>query len=190
MTLAHARRGQLRLAIAMFTCLATAMACSGGSSGPTVPGSSSGSSGGSGTCRTYATPVDVTTTALGVTVTAKATASFSTSTNQTTIQNVFSSGPACTTVNTYRSTADFVDEVRVIPGVFLLLTAATTNTAACGGGGTFTATFVYDAQRRLTQTTSIGGTTTWTAWDSSGRPTNGSSPGFTYVNVYDDAGRK
>jgi YD repeat-containing protein len=121
---------------------------------------------------------------------AKLTASFNSSANQSTVNTLFANGALCsTTVGSYRSTADFVDEVRVIPGVFLVTSSTTTNSGACGSSSG-TVTFTYDAQRRLTQqTTSVGGTTTWTAWDGSGRPTTGSSPGVTYVQAYDDAAR-
>src|SRR5439155_22827823 len=53
-----------------------------------------------------------------------------------------------------------------------------------------TETYSYDTKRRLTQTMSPGGTVTYTAWDSSGRPTVGAmSSGTSISNVYDDAAR-
>src|SRR5207247_1833070 len=64
----------------------------------------------------------------------------------------------------------------------------TSNSGGCGIS-TATTTYTYDSQRRLTQTTNVGGTTTWTAWDSAGRPTTGNSPGATYGIVYDDTAR-
>jgi hypothetical protein len=56
-----------------------------------------------------------------------------------------------------------------------------------------TVNYAYDSQRRLTSFTTstlgISNTTTYTAWDSSGRPTVGSFPGTTIQNVYDDNAR-
>lgn len=172
--------------------LAAAAAC-GNSSNSGGPGGPSGSSSGSGTCRTYATAANVTTTALGQTFNANLTGAFNTSNNTSTITTMSANGTPCTTsVSTYRSRADFVDEVRVIPGVLMQTSTTTTNSGGCGSG-TSTVNYAYDGQRRLTSftTSSLGvsGTTTYTAWDSSGRPTQGSFPGTTILNVYDDAAR-
>ncbi|MGH9387215.1 MAG: hypothetical protein ACRD2N_23340 [Vicinamibacterales bacterium] len=171
------------------------MACGGRStaSNPMSPSSSSTSSSGT-ICRTYPTSADVTTTTLGATQGLRLTGAFNTSTNQSTVTTLFANGTPCTTtVGTYRSTADFVDEVRVVPSVTLQTASTTTNTGTCGSG-TSNVTFTYDSQRRLTAFTSTGagivaGTTTYTAWDSSGRPTTGSFPGTTITNVYNDAAR-
>jgi YD repeat-containing protein len=73
--------------------------------------------------------------------------------------------------------------------VFLSAGNVNTNSGACGAG-TASNTNTHDAQRRLTQVTnSAGGVTTYTAWDSSGRPTTGSTNGISIANVYDDAAR-
>ncbi len=168
--------------------LAAGAGCSGGSSSSANPGSPSGGGSGS-TCRTYPTAASVTTTALGVTQNALLTGTFNTSANTSTITTALTSGTPCTTsVNTYRSVADFVDEVRVIPGVLMQTSTTTTNAGACGAG-TATVTYTYDSQRRLTTVTSGGSATTYIAWDSSGRPTTGSFPGTTISNVYNDATR-
>jgi YD repeat-containing protein len=184
-----------RLAPNLRTALAIALAASAaGCSGSSSSGSSNptGPSGGgtTPTCRTYPTATTVTTTALGVTMNALLTAAFNTSTNQATITVSFVGGALCSTaVHSYRSTADFVDEVRVIPPTPLELSTTTTNSGSCGTG-TGTATSTYDAQRRVVQVTTPGGTTTYTAWDSSGRPTAGTlSTGGTISNVYNDAAR-
>ncbi len=114
---------------------------------------------------------------------------FNPSTNTSTITTMFANGAPCTTsVFMYRSTADFVDEVRVVPGLSMQTSSSTTNTGACGSG-TNSVAYTYDAQRRLISFTSGGSTTTFTAWDSSGRPTAGSFPGTTIANVYNDATR-
>jgi len=91
-------------------------------------------------------------------------------------------------VSTYRSTADFVDEVRVIPS----LTMQTSTTTTFGGGcdlGTETVNYVYDSQRRLVSSTTGGVVTTYTAWDDVGRPTAGRYPGTTIANTYNDSTR-
>jgi hypothetical protein len=131
--------------------------------------------------------------ALGQTINARLTGAFSTSNNTLTITTMSANGNPCTTsVSTYRSRDDFVDEVRVIPGVLMQTTTTTTNSGGCGSG-TSTVNYTYDSQRRLTSFTTsalgVSGTTTYTAWDSSGRPTAGSFPGTTISNVYDDAAR-
>jgi len=161
-----------------------------GSTNPAGPGGGGGTT--APTCRTYPTASTVTTTALGTTITAQLTGAFNSSTNTGTITV---SGPGgvglcSTSVHAWRTTADFVDEVRVVPPVTLALTTTTTNSGTCGSG-TGIATYNYDGQRRLTGVTNtVGGNTTYTAWDSSGRPTTGtSSGGGTISNVYNDSAR-
>src|SRR5262245_18330375 len=121
--------------MASILVFAAAGGACGGSSGPTAPsGSGTSGSGGSttGTCRTYATAATVTTTALGPTQNQSLTGSFDPATTKSTVTTLFANGSVCsTTVSSYRSTADFVDEVRVIPGVTLATTAVTTTSGAC-----------------------------------------------------------
>lgn len=186
-------------------CVALTSSC-GGSSGTGSPagpsatgtgGSGSGSGLGSGSaasCRTYPTAATVTTTLpSGASQTASLTGAFDSSVNRATVTTLGPTGAVCTTsVSTYRSTADFVDEVRVIPGVSLQTMTVTTNGPACGGV-TSTVNYNYDASGRLTSfvTMALGvsSTTAYTAWDSAGRPTAGSFPGTTIANSYDDATR-
>lgn len=186
---------RLDTAVVVIAGLAIAAACGGSSSNGGNPGgpSGGGSSSGSGTCRTYPTAANVTTTALGQTIEARLTGAFNTSGNTSTITTMLANGTPCTTsVNTYRSKDDFVDEVRVIPGVLMQASTTTTNSGGCGSA-TSTVNYTYDSQRRLTSftTSSLGvsGTTTYTAWDASGRPTVESFPGTTILNVYDDGAR-
>ena len=112
------------------------------------------------------------------------------------------SGGTCavttSTIATYRSVADFVDEGRSLGKRFVRTVTATNSVSgpgACGSATPYptgTTTFTYDAQDRL-----MGdGTFTYTAWDSSGRPTLGTAPataglcGPQSVEMsYDDAGR-
>ena len=141
-------------------------------------------------CRTFATAATASTTSSGVTQALSLTGAFDSGAMRSTVTTLLpGGGPCSTTVATYRSIADFVDEVRVNPGVTLATTAVTTTSGACGST-TNTVTFSYDGSRRLTQFTSIGGTTSYTAWDGSGRPTSGStSTGILITNVYDDSAR-
>jgi hypothetical protein len=177
----------------VYLATATTLACSGGSSNPAAPGSDSGSGGSGGSsstsCRTFTTAADVTTVSGGVTTTAKVTGSFATSNRQSTSNTLFTNGSLCsTTLGNYQSVADFVDEVRVVPPVFLLTSTTTTTSGSCGGTSV-TQTYTYDAQRRLTQQSASTGTTTYSAWDSAGRPTTGRSGTSTFTIVYDDAAR-
>ncbi len=162
-------------------------------SGPSGTGTVPGTGTGTGTCRTYPTAANVTVTQGNAANNARLTASFNTSNNTNTITTISAAGVTCTTsVDTYQSRDDFVDEVRVVPGVTLQTARATTNSPGCGGVSS-TVSYAYDAQRRLTSfsTTALGVTsaTTYTAWDSSGRPTVGSFPGTTIQNVYNDTAR-
>ena len=173
--------------------VAIGTACTSGNPGGPSDMGSGGSGSGSGTCRTYPTATNVAVTQFNTTMTARLTASFNTSNNTNTITTISATGATCTTsVDTYRSKDDFVDEVRVVPGLTLVMARATTNSPSCGGVNS-TVSYAYDSQRRLTSfsTTALGvtGATTYTAWDSSGRPTVGGFPGTTIQNVYNDAAR-
>ncbi len=164
--------------------LAIVEASCGKSSGP-LPGPSPG-----GTCRTYPIAATVATTSSGATISAQMTGKFDSPTNTSTVVSLLSSGAPCsTTVTSYNSVADFVDEVRVIPGVTLAIGNLTTNSGPCGPSIASVA-FSYDTQRRLVQSTGVEGTTTYTAWDGSGRPTaGGTSTGISISNVYDNTAR-
>jgi hypothetical protein len=90
--------------------------------------------------------------------------------------------------------ADIVDEIAVIPPLTYMLRAAGTQTGNPTPG---TVTNSFDANRRITKTvnTSAGGesTTTYSAWDSAGRPTEAHDVGKGFSNrrsvTYDDAAR-
>jgi YD repeat-containing protein len=155
---------------------------------PTNPGQPTGP-----VCRTYSTAASVQTTTSGTSVVFNAleSASFDASTNRVTVQTKFANGAPCNTaIANYNSVADFVDEVRVNPPIDRQTGNSTTNSGQCGTGGG-SATFTYDAQRRLTKiTNNLGVVTSYSAWDASGRPTTGSLvDGTTITFVYDDAAR-
>ncbi len=179
--------------------LITGVAACGGSGGgsPTSPTGGGGGGGSTGpACRTYFTNENITTRTSGTNIVFNAiqSANFDTSTKKATTTVKFANGSVCGTgVATYNSVADFVDEVRVIPPVFLAVGTTSGGGGACGGGGSAAGslTYHYDSSRRLTGWTAVPGeTTTFTAWDSSGRPTTGTtSKGGTLSYVYDDGAR-
>jgi YD repeat-containing protein len=101
------------------------------------------------------------------------------------------------TATTFRSVADFVDEVRVVPPLTKSL-AATSTTARGRAPSTGSETHAYDAQGRLVRSvgrsaTGATSTTTFTAWDAAGRPTLARDAGAGFDNIrrisYDDAAR-
>lgn len=152
-------------------------------------GSNNGSN--SGSCRTFATSSGITTVNGGITLTSLQTTSFDSSKKQYTVVEKFNDGSLCSTaVENYNSVADFVDEVSVIPGRVLFTGNTGTNSGQCGSGSS-TSTNRFDSQRRLMQIVGPNGsTTTYTAWDSSGRPTAGTtSSGGTLALVYDQNAR-
>ena len=88
----------------------------------------------------------------------------------------------------YNSVADFVDEVRVVPPVSRWTRNSVIGTpisGSCGpGSGSASITPTYDSQGRLAVVVAVGqvtpplvtvgtSTTTYSAWDSFGRPTAG-----------------
>jgi YD repeat-containing protein len=136
------------------------------------------------TCRTYPTAATVTMTRGALFGSSQLTGSFNSSANTATI-----TVGACTTgVSTYRSTADFVEEIRVIPRLTMQTSTTTTSGGDCDSG-TSTVNYVYDSQRRLVSSTTGVVVTTYTAWDNLGRPTAGSYPGTTIANTYNDSTR-
>jgi YD repeat-containing protein len=103
---------------------------------------------------------------------------FNTSTNVLTCTSS-RNGVGCeTNTKTYGSTADFVDEVSVVPPRLMYHTETWTNISSCGANPNITTTWSFDAQRRPTgATTSQGAITTFTAWDAAGRPTASTGAG-------------
>jgi hypothetical protein len=139
-------------------------------------------------CRTYITEATNVTRSAAGSATTSYSCSHDSSTHQTTCNVTLVSSPGSrfsyAQITTYRSTADVVDEVRVIPPLTLSVKST--------GGISFTLTNSYDAQGRLTRmvNTTPGSvlTTIYTAWDRFGRPTAGASD-VPLVLSYDDAAR-
>ena len=152
---------------------------------------------GAPSCRTYASAYRVVTNASGVTSTLNGSCTFNSSTVQGTCVNRYTdaTGQSFTTtsVTTHATREDVVDEVKVVPP--RLLARGTTTTIAGANRSTSTATNTYDSQRRLLTTTSVesgsGRTTTtrYTAWDTAGRPTAGTTGASSFTHVYNDAAR-
>lgn len=115
---------------------------------------------------------------------------FDTTTNELTCTLRDDSPSPTIIVTSYRSRADFIGETRVIPPV-----AKWTRSVSTSTGSTVTYTADFDSQGRVTRLDLLvaGGTsgaTSYTAWDSSGRPTRSvASNGQTLQYIYDDNAR-
>jgi hypothetical protein len=109
-------------------------------------------------------------------------------------------GGGCTNISkttTYASVADFIEEAEVV-GRERYLTAEITQSGDCTGS-TARHVYTFDEQKRpLSHQTDNAGSvssTTYTAWDSLGRPTQqsgtigGNCGTLTTTTTYDDAGR-
>ncbi|MEQ1757560.1 MAG: hypothetical protein ABL986_04525 [Vicinamibacterales bacterium] len=215
----QARNEYRRLAAVIVMCVATTFC---GGSSPASPSSSQGSSGsgstGTGTtggtgsagggtastsCRTGPATYRIVTASSQFTSTINGTCTFNNASVEGTCTNVYTDtiGTSFTSVSTTRhaSRGDVVDEIAVIPPLNRALGTTTTVTGA-GLNSTGTSVLTQDGQRRLATivaTSTSGGqtvtsTTTYSAWDSSGRPTAGtiSGSGGGSVNYsYDNAAR-
>lgn len=130
--------------------------------------------------------------------TAKTKCSYNKATNEATCtseySDTFGTSSVSTSVSTFKSLADFLAEVKVNPPLRRSTATATTTRGKTGLTKAGVA-YSYDTRQRLTRETLAGGsTTTWTAWDASGRPTAGATlvkGGIrTTISVkYDDASR-
>ena len=158
--------------------------CSDSDDTPTEPGGTE--------CRTYPTAAtDVTVNNVStVRVTYSGTFEPATSRTVYTVHYDDSAGPDFNyqQITEYRSTADFVDEVKSIPPRTLSLRST------ASGGVAFSVNNSYDGQRRLTGfTRSAAGetiTTTYTAWDNAGRPTAGAQSNAGTISIsYNDSAR-
>ena len=184
---------------AVLVCVG-AMACNGGGNSPTSPSNPGGGSSSSVSCRTGATSThSVQTFSAGNTVTSDTTCSVAGSTvtcNSTFVDSVGGPG-SMTQTSEFATRNDIIDEVATNPPLSRSQ-STTTVTTVSGVSFTTTARNTYDAQKRLTSTAvvtqlpPISSTFTFSAWDSSGRPTAGTltlSPGgqnpvsFTYDNA-------
>jgi YD repeat-containing protein len=111
--------------------------------------------------------------------TAKTKCSYDKATNEATCTSEYSdsfgAASVSRSVTTFKSLDDFLAEVRVNPPLRRSTATATTTRGKTGLTKAGVA-FSYDARQRLTRETVSGGsTTTWTAWDASGRPTGGAT---------------
>ena len=167
---------------------------SGGPSNPSsgVPsnpaGPSSTGSQAAGICRAFASRSTQVTTGSGFSATSDTTCLFNVATAESTCSSQYrdSTGAMSTTtaVSRYRSVADAVDEVSVVPPLMKHLGTVTTQSP----GRMTTVTNTFDAQGRITQMVSTAPfTTTYTAWDSAGRPTVAVEVGPGFIKHPNDA---
>lgn len=167
---------------------AGAIACGGGSGGGTPSGPSGTGGGTTASCRTVASASrSVQTFVTGVVVAATTACTAAGTEAVCTSSFTDSQQGAGTIIQTSRfaSRNDIVDEAATNPPLSLSL-GTTIVMSIQGFSLTTTATNTYDAQRRLTSTT-VGPvpsvTTTFSAWDSSGRPTASSQGAISYDNA-------
>ncbi len=199
-------------------CIATTF-CGGSSpTSPSAAGSASGSGGGGGTgtgsgatggggaaastsCRTGIATYRIVTTGAGFTSTIDGSCTFNNTTVEGTCTNNYTDtlGSRFTSVSTTRnaSRGEVVDEVSVVPP--LNLSSTTTTNILAGGtipASSSTSTRTFSGRRVLANIATSGAqttTTTYSAWDSSDRPTAGTqiSSGQTtsLAYAYDNATR-
>ena len=144
-----------------------------------APGPSTQPGGGAPPCRTGLATYRIVTKSAAFTSTVNGRCTFNPASNEGTCTNDYSDtmGTTFTSVSVtgHATKGDVVDEVSVIPPLNRSLGTTTTVT---GGrlNSTSTSTHAYDGQKRLTSTASVSrpagqtSTTTYTAWDSAGRP--------------------
>jgi YD repeat-containing protein len=171
-------------------------------------GGSSPNSGGSGTpsalssrsCRNYMTAYTMTQTGSanpGFSATTTGTCTFTQAALQFNCMLRYSDttgfSSTNTSISTYASIADIVDEVSVVPPLKRLISVS--GTVVSGGSSTSSSgTYTYDSQKRITREVTTGSTTTYSAWDSAGRPTAASTIGSngqttTLTMSYNDTAR-
>lgn len=199
-SVANSRVACLALGAAI-ACASTLAACKSGGSGGSSGGSPTGpgGTGSTATCRTAAKDFSSLQTFLtGQTVSATGSCTANAAGTEVVCASAFTDsvgGPGTITqTSRFDSKADLVDEAATNPP--LARSQSTTTVTASGGLSlTSVATNTYDSQKRLASTTIVSPplatiTTTYSAWDSSGRPTSGSSTLNGAVTItYDNANR-
>lgn len=169
-------------------------ACGSSNPDPTGP-----TPGGSGSCRELASDYTAQATSGPFSATTISTCAFNATTRQVSCTHRYtdSLGSSTTTngIAQYNSVADLVDEVAVIPPRTYVVSASAVQTGSASG--TSSAAHTFDGSRRLVSASNVSaagtGTTTYTAWDASGRPTAGNDVGTGYSNAltitYDNTAR-
>jgi hypothetical protein len=160
---------------------------SGAATGSTGSTGGTGGAGASTSCRTAIATYRVVTTGPGFTSTVNGNCTFNPTTVESTCTNIYtdSIGGSFTSMTTTKNSSrgEVVDEVSVIPP--LTLSSSTTGNILAGGtvpASSSTGTRTFSGRRVLTQsnTSQPAGqvsTTTYTAWDSSDRPTAATTQG-------------
>ena len=153
------------------------------------------------TCRTLATELTAQFSGPGgFTGAARTSCTFNQPVTQITCTSQYSdnrsTSSTSTSTSTYKSIADVIDEIAVIPPLNYVLTTAATQTGS-RGNSSGSVTNSFDGNRRMIKTvnTSASGdsTTTYTSWDAAGRPTAAADVGKGFSNTraisYDDVAR-
>jgi hypothetical protein len=152
-------------------------------------------------CRNLATELTAQTTAPGGFVAdMKTSCSFNAPAKQSTCTVQYSdrrgTSMTTTTITTYNSVADVVDEIAVNPPLSYALTATVSQTSGRGTPGSGVSNTFGDNRRILkTVNSSVGGesTTTYSEWDQAGRPTRANDVGKGFNNTriisYDNGAR-
>lgn len=129
-------------------------------------------------CRTYASSYTTLAIAGATSLSTVGTCTFNRQSLQSTcVADTVGTGGFATnqvTVTTYASIDDILAEVATVPPLTKSVGVAVTGTGTTGP--TVSAvSYVYDAQKRVTRENGGGYSTTWSAWDSEGRPTTGTT---------------
>ena len=149
-------------------------------------------------CRTFASSYEIVTTSVPVTFTStvKGTCEFNSTALKTTCVNnysdTFGTATTSTSVTAFKSAADAIDEVAVVPPRRRSLNTETTTTLK-GAKTSHILVSTYDGQNRLTGESAPGATVSYKAWDASGRPTSATqvtgNVTSTLTYTYNDATR-
>ena len=149
-------------------------------------------------CRIYASSYETLTTSTPVTFssTIKGTCEFNAATLKTTCINnysdTFGNVTTSTWVTAFKSIADAIDEVAVVPPRRRSMHTDTTMTLK-GAKTSHILVNTYDGQNRLTGESAPGASVTYKSWDASGRPTSATQVTggvtSTLAYTYDDATR-
>ncbi len=177
----------LRAAVGVALLFGATAGCGGSASSPSSSGGQSGGGGGAPTstsCRTGVATYRIVTTSPGnFTSTTNGSCTFNPTTVEGTCTNQYTDtlGSSFTSVSTTRNSSrgEVVDEVSVIPPLTLSSSTTTTVSGPSLPASTGTSTRTFSGRRLLTMTSvsqpsGQTSTTTYTAWDSSDRPTAGS----------------
>lgn len=185
-----------------------AVACGGGEMNPSAPSAAGPSSSSPGRCRSYPSQSAIDTIGtdgagqIVYLATARSSCAFDPRTASMTcgVTRSVTVGGICTestsTAMTWPRVESFLDEGKPVGRILTQRVMSTVTGGRCAvGQGATTTDYQYDSQGRLTSTSGGNeGGAVYTSWDTSGRPTRGSSTGPLCAGAvirlsYDDAAR-